>query len=340
MQASTEGVNFYICTMIGNDIPCTKIHELLVTTWGDNVISLRQVQRIAKDFKDGTRQSSYKRQPGSGRPRTSRTVENIAAVSDLIEEDPNISLSHLSTVLNLDDSTVHRILKEDLKKVSVYARWIPYKLSDEQKIKRVTGAQNIIDQINGGVVVIDEKWIYRDHLPPPQNVRSWQNVDYSQGDRPSIPRRGMSSMKFHIIVGINFRGDHYFEVLEKDETVNSERYVAFLGSICNVRRPGTLTIMHDNATPHTAVNTFNYIHERGINLIRQPAYSPDMNLCDRMIFRNMEVSRKGIVLHNRESVKNFLTEYLGNFSRYSLTRELSRLLEDLHKIINNNGAYL
>lgn len=201
----------------------------------------------------------------------------------------------------------------------------------------MTGAQNILDTITGNVLVIDEKWLYAQAHPPQQNVRSW--VD-SPGDRPTIARRGMSAKKFHIIVGINFRGDHYFQVLQPGETVNSERYIAFLEQILFVRRQGTSTIMHDNARPHVARLTNDFLRDNDVDRVQQPPYSPDMNLCDRYIFRNMEVHRKNTEFTDRNSVLQFLKNYLDQFSRHKLGREFTRLREDLQKIIDLNGDYL
>ena len=82
----------------------------------------------------------------------------------LIEEDPTASLMYLSTTLNLRESTVQRILTVDLKKKSVCARWITYVLTEVHKQQRVRGAENILNSINGNVIMIDENWLYAKHF--------------------------------------------------------------------------------------------------------------------------------------------------------------------------------
>ena len=62
----------------------------------------------------------------SGRPRTSRTVENIEAVRERFFEEP--SLSTRRNPLELSQSTVSRILRLDLK-------WHPYKIHVRQELK-------------------------------------------------------------------------------------------------------------------------------------------------------------------------------------------------------------
>lgn len=250
MEVKKEYFNFFVKTLRGSNVCCVDIHRYLVNEWGqENIPSVRQIQRIAKMFEERV---SVKRQEGSGRPRTSRSAENVEAVRLLIEEDDCISLTYISSLLDIEQTSIYRILTKDLNKKSVAARWIPHKLSDQHKANRVAMARECLEQIHGGVVVLDEKWVYAKPLPTPQNERKWVNTDANRMARPAIARTTMSARKFHIMVGINFRGEYYSEVLNAGETVNAERYVQFLQGIVNTRRRGTLTIMHDNATPHTA----------------------------------------------------------------------------------------
>ena len=43
-------------------------------------------------------------------------------------------------------------------------------------------------------------------------------------------------------------------------------------------RANRLKIMHDNARPHTTLMTRTFFENNGITLVKQPPYSPDMNL--------------------------------------------------------------
>lgn len=334
-----ENLNFFVKTLIHNGFSCTDMHQYLTNTWGeDNVPSLRQVQRLAKEFKDGTR-AAISRQPGSGRPRTSLTAANVQIVQTAIENDPTISLSRLTITLNLDKTSVYRILTKELSKRSVYAVWVPHELTDYNKERRVTGAQVILEEIHGGVIVIDEKWVYAKPFPHPQNVRAWVDKQSNRGDRPTLARKSMADKKYHIIVGMNFRGDSYFEVLEANETVNAARYVEFLEHIQTIRRQ-RITIMHDNARPHTSNLTTNFLINHNIQRVPQPPYSPDFNLCDRLIFRNFETSRVNNIFDDRESLRIYLQDYLNKFSRYILTNELASLRTHMENVIAAEGEYI
>ena len=124
----------------------------------------------------------------------------------------------------------------------------------------MSAAQQILNDISGNVVVIDEKWLYAKPHPNQHNVRAWGD---SARDRPKLPRTTMSVKKFHIIIGVTFRAQNYYEVLNAGETVNSQRYVAFLQNILQLRRQG-LTIMHDNARPHVSQLTSAFMENNNI----------------------------------------------------------------------------
>ena len=52
--------------------------------------------------------------------------------------------------------------------------------------------------------------------------------------------------------------------------------------------PENLRLIQDNARPHVSALTLQFFQEMNIRLLKQPAYSPDCNLCDRYIFPRME----------------------------------------------------
>ena len=66
--------------------------------------SLRQIQRKAKEYREGDR-VSCERKTGSGRPRTVRSEDIVEAVRTMIEEDNTVSLQYLSSELDLHEST-------------------------------------------------------------------------------------------------------------------------------------------------------------------------------------------------------------------------------------------
>jgi hypothetical protein len=80
--------------------------------------------------------------------------------------------------------------------------------------------------------------------------------------------------------------------------------------------------------------------EKGANLLHQPAYSPDMNLCDRFVFRLIENARRDYNLRDSDDVKTFVTDVISGFTLEMLSHEFSKLCDDLKRIIESGGDYL
>ena len=337
MNPTKEALNFFIRALTMNNFSATQIHMYLVNACGNDVKSLRRVQEISKEYRDDLRNDA-KRKPGSGRPSTSSTNDIIEEIQQAVQEDNGISIRAISNRFNISVGTAYNIMTQKLGLKSVSAKWVPHQLTDNQKIQRVERANGLLEELNGSVVVIDEKWIYANPMPSKQIARVWITPD---GDRPTLARRIIADSKYHIIVACNFRGDHIFRVLERNEMINAQRYVDFLNDVIPMARAGTLKIMHDNARPHTAVLTTNFFEEHRIKHIKQPPYSPDMNLLDRYVFRNLEFARRNKSFNNKEEVEHFLNEFLNEkMTRFKLSRELNRLQEDLNMVIELEGNYI
>ncbi|QQP53989.1 Uncharacterized protein FKW44_006654 [Caligus rogercresseyi] len=47
-------------------------------------------------------------------------------------------------------------------------------------------------------------------------------------------------------------------------------------------------LMWDNARPHTATDTREFLTRRDVEPVKQSPYSPNLNLCDRFLFRKLK----------------------------------------------------
>ena len=101
-----------------------------------------------------------------------------------------------------------------------------------------------------------------------------------------------------------------------------------------------MVFQHDNARPHTAATTRAFLDNNNVVTLKQPAYSPDFNLCDRWVFGRLELNRKHISFQSAEEIKEYVTEELKKVSKEELTAELERFKIDLKDVIDRDGAYL
>ena len=347
MEASSSSAaqrNYFIQTMVKNGFSASQIHTWLVNAWGEDEISLRRVQCLCQEFRSGER-STAERLPGSGRPRSSITEENINMVKELVEANNQLSCAALEMMSGIPARTIQRILTDELGKKSLCARWVPHLLSQENRDARLRQAKEILKalrtrRISRRLIIVDEKWIYHRHLPPRNQQRAWCD---GAGDRVKVARRTISDAKTMYIWSSNFEGHMFVQMVEHGRSVDADCYEGFLGRMTmkfGQLSPPLPMENIDNAPAHRARSTGEWLQSNNIATIKQPAYSPDFNLCDRYIFRNFETFRSGRDFEAPQDLLAAVREYITGRSREEFLEEMKRFEEDLRLIVDNGGDYL
>ena len=245
----------------------------------------------------------------------------------MIEGDCHLSCSAISRITDIEETSVRRILKQELGKKSLCSRWAPHILTNNNKRIRVTCCQVMLNaystrRAKEKIIVIDEKWIYLRDVPPKE-----------------------CSRKVMIIVASNYAMSlRYFELLHDGGSINAERYLQFLKNMISnfqTRVPvWELVIQHDNARPHIAQLIRLWLEEHRVSLLKQPPYSPDTNLMDRYIFRNYECYRRGRNFSNSGEVSKNFRQYLESTSKAKLTEEFQNFTRHLQSVIDAYGDYV
>jgi hypothetical protein len=231
-------------------------------------------------------------------------------------------------------------------------RWMPHSLSQENKIERVSKAQEILKVLRSSrfrkeeriLVVVDEKIVYHRSVGNMSSSHAWIGPD---GDAPRAAQRLQIERKSMIIVAVTSDGRFCFEVLRKGETINGERYKQFLTRMeHNFRRHvnplpwSRILLMHDNARPHTCNLMKDFQASKGVEMVKQPAWSPDFNLLDRFVFAALENARVKMDFGDEEDIESFLTGQLNRLCADRFSAQLTLLEFDLEDIITSSGDYL
>jgi hypothetical protein len=94
-----------------------------------------------------------------------RTEVNIAAVADLLKNDRRIASRMITESLNIPETAVLRILKENLGKRKLCARFVPHSLTLEKREDRVIYYHDIImmadakkKNVFNKIITGDETW--------------------------------------------------------------------------------------------------------------------------------------------------------------------------------------
>ena len=164
MEVKLEYLKFYAETERRNGQTPSQIYQKIIAAWGQDLISLRSVQIWCKSASSGE-DISFTHREGAGRPKTSRTEENVAEVKDLVTHCPHLCVKEMAELFDISGTSVQGILTEDLGLTSVIVRWVPHLLNDKQKEARCALARNSLKilrerDIRRRLIVIYVKWIY------------------------------------------------------------------------------------------------------------------------------------------------------------------------------------
>ena len=139
---------------------CGKLQE----AYGEDALSRAQIFRWFKDFSAG--RDSVQDEPRSGRPATSKTDENVERAKSLVRSDRRLTIRLIAEQLNLNKSTVHDVLTNDLEMRKISAKLVPKNLTVQQKDNRKDICIDIIERIEHEpdflkkVFAGDESWIF------------------------------------------------------------------------------------------------------------------------------------------------------------------------------------
>ena len=103
--------------------------------------------RWVKAFKAGKFSVGDDTHPG--RPKTSVTKANIAAVKIVVEQDARLSVQDIASCTGISEGSVQTILKKRLDLRKVCARWVPHLLTEEQKTKCLKCAWELLKTYKG-----------------------------------------------------------------------------------------------------------------------------------------------------------------------------------------------
>lgn len=208
--------------------------------------------------------------PRSGRPRTARSTENIAAVSESVSETPSTSVRHRAQELGLSKSSVHRILKIDL-------HLHPYKVQLRQELKitdhRIRRAfagwalnqLDEDDQFFKKIIFSDEAHFHLNGYVNKQNCRIWGSENPH-----ALVQLPMHPLKVTVWCGLwngGVIGPYFFENDAGERvTVNGQRYHDMLEKILwpqleDMELDG-MWFQQDGATAHTTNANIDFLHTK------------------------------------------------------------------------------
>jgi len=99
--------------------------------YGNEALNRSNIFRWYSRFRDG--RELVEDDERGGRPKSTRSEVNIAAVADLVKNDHQIASRMIAESLNIPKTVVLWILKEDLGKKKLCALFVRRSLTPEQR---------------------------------------------------------------------------------------------------------------------------------------------------------------------------------------------------------------
>ena len=190
MEVTVKDIKVIIETLRRNEFKGTDIHNIITVAWGEDKISIRQVQRIMKEFEDNIR-PNFERKEGSGRKKDPERIAKVGEVERLMVDNPKLTTREVGELLEMSHQMVFHILRNDLHWKCLSDKWVPHDLTENHKQQRIECCERMLEvfeerNIKRYLVVTDEKYFFDKPIGNEVTRKSWVTPD---GDSQQISKR-------------------------------------------------------------------------------------------------------------------------------------------------------
>jgi len=317
-----------------------EAHKEICEVYGVDCLTERTCQNWFKKFRSGD--FSLKDEQRSGRP----TEVDDDQIKVIIEEDRHITVREIAEKLNISHTTIEKHLKcvGLVKKLDI---WVPHELKEIHLTQRINICdmhlkRNETDPFLKRIITGDEKWVVYSNII---RKRSWCKHDEAA---QTTLKAELHQKKIMLSIWWDYKGVVYFELLPRNQTINSDVYcqqLMKLDEAIKEKRPELanrrgLVFHHDNARPHTSLATRRKLLELGWEVMQHPPYSPDLAPSDYHLFRSLQNSLNGKTFTNDDDLKSHLVQFFADKDQKFYERGIMKLQERWQKVIEQNGKYV
>ncbi|XP_054742495.1 histone-lysine N-methyltransferase SETMAR-like [Anastrepha obliqua] len=172
--------------------------------------------------------------------------------------------------------------------------------------------RNEVDPFLKRIITRDEKGTVYNNI---NRKQSWSRHDEAP---QTTSQADIHQKKIMLSVWWHWKCVVYFELLQRNQTINSDVYCQQLDKLntaINEKRSELSNrkgvIFHqDNARPHTSLVTRPKLRELGWTLLMHPPYSPDLAPSDYHL--SLQSSLNGKTFGNDEAIKSHLVQFFAN----------------------------
>ena len=195
-----------------------------------------------------------------------------------------------------------------------------------------------------GIVTGDETWVYQYDPETKQQSVVWVFPD----ENPPVKfKRNRSASKQMIACFFAKLGHVVTMPLEDRKTVTADWYVNHslpkVFQARSKRRPRTgvrgLLLYYDNASPHAATVTLDFLSVSDLQLLTHPPYSPDLAPCDLFLFLSVKWQLKGKPFQNAEDARAFIEGVILDIPQSTWSGVIDSWFERMVKCVQAEGGF-
>ena len=134
-----------------------------------------------KLFQEG--RENVEDEPRPGRPSTSTTDETVEAVKEIVLKNRRITIREVAEDVGISVGSCHDILSDVLGIRRVSAKFVPKLLNFDQKKRRMTIAQEMLNAVNEDpdflkrAITGDESWVYGYDVETKSQSSQWKTPE-------------------------------------------------------------------------------------------------------------------------------------------------------------------
>ena len=303
-----------------------------------------------------------KRREGLGRPKSSRTENNINAVKELISSQEDNLGTHatpneISKMMDIPRTSIRRRIAEDLK-LQPFKKIKGQRIDTRTKEKRIERCPNLLrvftKQVLETAFFSDEKIFKMTQLLNVQNDRTYAPSAYKkstmENKRLYVERSGFP-MSLLVSVAVSKVGKSSIFFVEPGAKVNGayyrEKLLASMIPEMDDRLTGyqPFVFMQDGARSHTANETVRFLNQQQYLTLLQPNMwprnSPDLNPVDYCVWSAQERNvYRGRRFENTIELKEAILQEWEALPQAVINNAIDEFRSPVRFVIAENGQHI
>ncbi|KAI6655666.1 Transposase [Oopsacas minuta] len=269
----------------------------------------------------------------------------------MVMEDKCITVNQFEQSMEILSGAIHTILTTELGYQSICGKWVPHKLSENQRLARLNIAKKLFETYENcdslrltEIITGDETWVYYSKPYSKYEKRTCLRSDEQPAE---IPRPDFRKSKIMCTIFFSSHGVVLQLPCESCKAVTAtfftEQVLPNLIKNIEKYRPKTgirgMKILIDNASSHSAKLSKDFLDVEGLELLPHPPYSPDLAPCDIWLFPKLKIYLQGKDFNTLQALRTGLYQYFKSIPEEEYRNVFYKWVERLKLCVSAGGDY-